>query len=169
VLSESAAAATFGLINSVGQLGGFAGNYGIGFLNSRTGSLAASLAFIALVYVVSATLIVTLRRTTPEHRATAYAGEIRRACMWEARTRNAANLFGTQGFGAVDLQVGYEDSSGAAATLVKLAERCARTLLQRIAGVAMPRTKLILTDIQTANASAIRCWASPPATASQGT
>ena len=63
VLSESAAAATFGLINSVGQLGGFAGNYGIGFLNSRTGSLAASFGFIALVYVVSATLIVTLRRT----------------------------------------------------------------------------------------------------------
>src|SRR5947207_11439252 len=32
MLSESAAAATFGLINSIGQLGGFAGNYAIGFL-----------------------------------------------------------------------------------------------------------------------------------------
>jgi len=63
VLSESAAAATFGLINSVGQLGGFAGNYGIGFLNTRTGSLAASFGFIALVYALSATLIVALRRT----------------------------------------------------------------------------------------------------------
>jgi MFS transporter, ACS family, tartrate transporter len=63
VLSESAAAATFGLINSVGQLGGFAGNYGIGFLNTRTGSLAASFGFIALVYAAAATLIVALRRT----------------------------------------------------------------------------------------------------------
>ena len=62
VLSESAAAATFGLINSVGQLGGFAGNYGIGFLNSRTGSLAASFGFIALVYGLAGTLILGLRK-----------------------------------------------------------------------------------------------------------
>jgi ACS family tartrate transporter-like MFS transporter len=62
VLSESAAAATFGLINSVGQLGGFAGNYGIGFLNTRTGSLAASFGFIALVYGLAGTLIVALRK-----------------------------------------------------------------------------------------------------------
>jgi sugar phosphate permease len=62
VLSESAAAATFGLINSVGQLGGFAGNYGIGFLNIRTGSLAASFGFIALVYGLAGTLIVALRK-----------------------------------------------------------------------------------------------------------
>ena len=53
MLSESAAAATFGLINSIGQLGGFAGNYGIGFLNDRTHSLSASFAFIALVYVAA--------------------------------------------------------------------------------------------------------------------
>jgi ACS family tartrate transporter-like MFS transporter len=51
MLSEAAAAATFGLINSIGQLGGFAGNYAIGFFNDRTHSLAASFAFIALVYV----------------------------------------------------------------------------------------------------------------------
>jgi len=62
VLSQSAAAATFGLINSVGQLGGFAGNYGIGFLNTRTGSLAASFGFIALVYGMAGTLIVTLKK-----------------------------------------------------------------------------------------------------------
>ena len=53
VLSESAAAATFGLINSIGQLGGFAGNYMIGFLNDRTHSLSASFGFIALVYFAS--------------------------------------------------------------------------------------------------------------------
>ena len=67
MLSESAAAATFGLINSVGQLGGFAGNYGIGLLNVRTHSLTASFAFIALVYFASATLILTLRIRNPLH------------------------------------------------------------------------------------------------------
>ena len=61
MLSESAAAATFGLINSIGQLGGFAGNYAIGFLNDRTHSLAASFAFIALVYFAAGGLVLNLR------------------------------------------------------------------------------------------------------------
>jgi nitrate/nitrite transporter NarK len=58
-LSEAAAAATFGLINSIGQLGGFAGNYAIGLLKDRTYSLAASFAFIALVYVAAGGLILS--------------------------------------------------------------------------------------------------------------
>jgi nitrate/nitrite transporter NarK len=61
MLSESAAASTFGLINSIGQLGGFAGNYAIGFLNDRTHSLAASFAFIALVYLAAGVLVLSLR------------------------------------------------------------------------------------------------------------
>ena len=61
MLSEGAAAATFGLINSIGQLGGFAGNYSIGFLNDRTHSLAASFAFIALVYLAAGGLILSLK------------------------------------------------------------------------------------------------------------
>jgi len=65
ILSESAAAATFGLINSIGQLGGFAGNYTIGFLNDRTHSLATSFAFIALVYVVAGNLFIRLRVRDP--------------------------------------------------------------------------------------------------------
>jgi len=65
MLSESAAAATFGLINSIGQLGGFAGNYGIGFLNDRTHTLSASFGFIALVYVVAGGLILSLRIGDP--------------------------------------------------------------------------------------------------------
>jgi MFS transporter, ACS family, tartrate transporter len=65
MLSEAAAAATFGLINSIGQLGGFAGNYAIGFLNDRTHSLAASFAFIALVYAVAGGLILSLRVRDP--------------------------------------------------------------------------------------------------------
>jgi sugar phosphate permease len=65
MLSESAAAATFGLINSLGQLGGFVGNYTIGFLNDRTHSLATSFGFIALVYVVAGCLILSLRIRYP--------------------------------------------------------------------------------------------------------
>jgi MFS transporter, ACS family, tartrate transporter len=65
MLSEGAAAATFGLINSIGQLGGFAGNYSIGFLNDRTHSLAASFAFIALVYLAAGGLILRLKFREP--------------------------------------------------------------------------------------------------------
>jgi ACS family tartrate transporter-like MFS transporter len=65
MLSEAAAAATFGLINSLGQLGGFAGNYAIGFLNDRTHSLGASFAFIALVYIAAGGVILSLRVRNP--------------------------------------------------------------------------------------------------------
>jgi ACS family tartrate transporter-like MFS transporter len=61
MLCGSAAAATFGLINSVGQMGGFAGPYVIGVLNHRTHSLTASFAFIALAYVLAGSLILSLR------------------------------------------------------------------------------------------------------------
>jgi len=64
ILSESAAAATFGLINSIGQLGGFTGPYMIGYLNDRTHSLTASFGFIAF-YVAAASLILTLRIHDP--------------------------------------------------------------------------------------------------------
>jgi ACS family tartrate transporter-like MFS transporter len=65
ILSESAAAAAIGLINSLAQLGGFAGPYVIGFLNDRTHSLTASFGFIALVYVAAASLILSLRIRDP--------------------------------------------------------------------------------------------------------
>jgi MFS transporter, ACS family, tartrate transporter len=65
ILSESAAAATFGLINSIGQLGGFAGPYVIGFLNDRTHSLIASFGFIALAYLAAGSLILSLKIREP--------------------------------------------------------------------------------------------------------
>jgi hypothetical protein len=42
-----------GLIQSIGQLGGLAGNYTVGYLNDRTHSLTASFLLIALVYLVA--------------------------------------------------------------------------------------------------------------------
>jgi MFS transporter, ACS family, tartrate transporter len=65
LLSQSAAAATFGLINSIGQIGGFAGPYAIGFLNNRTHSLTASFGLIALVYVLAGGLILSLKIRNP--------------------------------------------------------------------------------------------------------
>ena len=65
MLSEAAAAASFGLINSIGQLGGFTGNYAIGFLNDRTHALAASFAFIALNYLAAGGLFLSLRVRGP--------------------------------------------------------------------------------------------------------
>jgi len=62
MLGEAAAAATFGLINSIGQLGGLVGNYAIGVLNDRTHSLTASFGLIAFVYIGAGTLILYLRR-----------------------------------------------------------------------------------------------------------
>ena len=68
MLGEAAAAATFGLINSIGQLGGLFGNYTIGILNDRTHSLVASFGFIAFVYVLAGALIVS-QRTRRSHEA----------------------------------------------------------------------------------------------------
>lgn len=65
MLGETAAAATFGLINSIGQLGGLVGSYTVGVLNDRTHSLNASFGFIAFVYVGAGTLILCLRRRQP--------------------------------------------------------------------------------------------------------
>jgi MFS transporter, ACS family, tartrate transporter len=65
ILSESAAAAGFGLITSVSQLGGFVGPYVIGFLNDRTHSLTASFGFIALAYIAAGSLVLSLKIDHP--------------------------------------------------------------------------------------------------------
>ena len=65
MLTESAAAATFGLINSFGQLGGLAGPAAIGFLNVRTHSLTAGFGLIALSYVAAAALLLCLKIQNP--------------------------------------------------------------------------------------------------------
>jgi MFS transporter, ACS family, tartrate transporter len=65
MLTESAAAATLGLINSIGQLGGLTGPYLIGWLNDRTHSLTASFGFISLVYVAAASLILSVKIRDP--------------------------------------------------------------------------------------------------------
>lgn len=60
-LSESAAAASIGLINSVGGLGGFVGPYIIGFLSNKTGSFVPGLCWLLLNLSLGGILVLCLR------------------------------------------------------------------------------------------------------------
>jgi len=60
-LSESAAAACFGLINTFGQIGGFFGTWLVGILNQSTGRLNASLFFIGGCLLIAGLLHALLR------------------------------------------------------------------------------------------------------------
>jgi len=72
-LSAAAAAACIGLINSVGNLGGFAGPYAIGFLSDQTGSYVAGV-FYLVGSATLAGLLVLLLRGTKKLTVTAPAG-----------------------------------------------------------------------------------------------
>jgi len=57
LLSDSAAAAAIGLMNTFGSLGGFVGPYAIGYLYSRTHSFSPGLGCLMLACFVAASLI----------------------------------------------------------------------------------------------------------------
>jgi MFS transporter, ACS family, tartrate transporter len=59
-LGESAAAASIGLINSVGNLGGFVGPMVMGFLASRLHSFSAGLLYLVASLLISGILILTV-------------------------------------------------------------------------------------------------------------
>ena len=61
ILGRAAAAASIGLINLCGNLGGFVGPYLIGFLTDKTGGFGASLLFLAGCSVASGLLILCVR------------------------------------------------------------------------------------------------------------
>jgi predicted MFS family arabinose efflux permease len=61
-LTGFSAASGIALINSVANLGGFAGPYAIGLISQRTGSLYGGLAFAGVSMFVSATLMLLLRK-----------------------------------------------------------------------------------------------------------
>jgi len=58
-LRGSAAAAGIAWINSVGNLGGFVGPYGVGYLRDATGNFAIALAALAGMLVIAAILAIT--------------------------------------------------------------------------------------------------------------
>jgi ACS family tartrate transporter-like MFS transporter len=61
-LSESAAAASIGLINAVGNLGGFAGPMVIGYLANRTHSFSPGLLYLVVSLFVSGLLMLAVGR-----------------------------------------------------------------------------------------------------------
>jgi ACS family tartrate transporter-like MFS transporter len=60
LLTEAAAAGSIGLINSVGNLGGFVGPSLLGFVESQTQSFLPGLLYLCVSMVISATIILTL-------------------------------------------------------------------------------------------------------------
>ena len=64
-LSESAAAASFGLINTVGQSGAFVGSWLVGIFNDSTGKLSASFLFIGGCLFVAGLIHAGLRIRYP--------------------------------------------------------------------------------------------------------
>jgi ACS family tartrate transporter-like MFS transporter len=60
-LSGSAAAATIGMINSVGNLGGFVGPYVVGYVNTATGSFFFGILYLSLSTLLGAAAILRLR------------------------------------------------------------------------------------------------------------
>jgi len=60
-LSGTAAAASIGLINSIGNLGGFVGPYLVGYLSNRTGSFRGGLMCLSVSAVLAAGMILSLR------------------------------------------------------------------------------------------------------------
>jgi MFS transporter, ACS family, tartrate transporter len=60
ILTESAAAGSIGLINSVGNLGGFVGPFLLGYIETETHSFWPGLLYLCFSMIVSATIILTL-------------------------------------------------------------------------------------------------------------
>ena len=68
-LSGTAAAGAVGLINSVGNLGGFVGPYLTGWMRQTTGSFAGALLYLAASLTAAGLLILTLRSAPSEPRS----------------------------------------------------------------------------------------------------
>jgi MFS transporter, ACS family, tartrate transporter len=60
LLTEAAAAGSIGLINSVGNLGGFVGPSLLGLIKTQTNSFLPGLLYLCVSMIISATIIFTL-------------------------------------------------------------------------------------------------------------
>ena len=65
-LGGTAAAASIGLINSVGNLGGYAGPYVVGYLSTLTGSFLGGVLYLSLSALVAAVIVLSIRATQPD-------------------------------------------------------------------------------------------------------
>src|SRR5215471_18073096 len=62
-LSGTAAAASIGLINSIGNLGGYVGPHVVGYLSTLTGSFVGGVLYLSLSALVAAGLVLSIRAT----------------------------------------------------------------------------------------------------------
>jgi ACS family tartrate transporter-like MFS transporter len=62
-LTGTTAAASIGMINSFGNLGGFVGPYVVGYLSTKTGSYYAGVLYLSVSALVASFLILSLRAT----------------------------------------------------------------------------------------------------------
>jgi MFS transporter, ACS family, tartrate transporter len=65
ILSQSAAAASVGMINAVGSVAGFAGPYLFGYLNTRTGSFSYGLAVMMVAALAGGLVMLCTPRSAP--------------------------------------------------------------------------------------------------------
>jgi ACS family tartrate transporter-like MFS transporter len=70
-LSGPAAAASIALVNSAGNLGGFAGPYVIGYLADKTGSYTGGLMYLVASGLVGSALVLSLRSSPAEAKQSA--------------------------------------------------------------------------------------------------
>jgi nitrate/nitrite transporter NarK len=63
-LSGTAAAASIGMINSVGNLGGYVGPHVVGYLSTLTGSFFTGVLYLSLSALVAAVLVLSIRVTS---------------------------------------------------------------------------------------------------------
>jgi len=70
-LTGTVAAASIGLINSIGNLGGFAGPYIVGYLNRTAHSLFPGVIYLSLSAVVASSLVLSLRSVEQQRRLAA--------------------------------------------------------------------------------------------------
>ncbi len=64
-LPSNAAGAAIALVNSFGALGGFAGSYLVGWLDSTTGSSSASFLLMAISLGLASAIMLLLRLSRP--------------------------------------------------------------------------------------------------------
>ncbi len=64
-LPSNAAAPAIALVNSFGALGGFAGSYLVGWLDSTTGSSSASFLLMAVSLALASAIMLLLRQPAP--------------------------------------------------------------------------------------------------------
>lgn len=75
-LTGSAAAATIGMINSIGNLGGFIGPYAVGYISAATGSFAGALVLLSILALMAGIIILMLLHS--EEKVVAAAVEMAR-------------------------------------------------------------------------------------------